>query len=528
LSGIFCSVIAAIDENGQANGKLTLNTQSYDYADLSNTAYSSEQSAGISTSVGLVGPDQQASQAQQNNPDEKGNALRLNSLNVNLSNSRSYDKSLTLATLGEGNVTIRDDLETGEDSTQGLNRDLDNSEKTLVSYDNSMSVEATIDTRLFSEKGWDEIKGDVETIQAQATHFLDTVADTLDPYEDTSPSGEEFYDALRTYGLNREQAKALLADQSFRESVLTNLDIMSQALDQQPEKMVQASKVVEEAFYTETGETVIPISGGAPLTAEQKVVRGLAEVNHYLEENQDKAQYVEIALYAVQGPKGAIAYAVDQAIANSEVGAKIDEYATEAGETVAEWAEDMDLLPNEYEGDHYLVGGGKLAVGILLGSISGSKKGSDKVGGNQPSGPEGNVTTTFPPRTDHSAVNHGPLGNPNDSTSFASTFRSGNYTDHTLSEDTVLYRVIPDDGNPSGAYWTSTPPQGPLQSVIDSALDQNWGNTATRVVKAKVPADTRIFEGVAAPQRGLVGGGNQIVFDRNANPFNPEWIITND
>ena len=143
-------------------------------------------------------------------------------------------------------------------------------------------------------------------------------------------------------------------------------------------------------------------------------------------------------------------------------------------------------------------------------------------------GPDSDLTSTLPPKTDYSAINHGPLGNPNDSTSFASTFRSGNYTDRTLQEDTVLYRVIPDDGNPSGAYWTSIPPQGSLQSVIDSALDQNWGNTATRVVRAKVPAGTRIFEGVAAPQRGLVGGGNQIVFDRNTNPFNPEWIISND
>ena len=156
---------------------------------------------------------------------------------------------------------------------------------------------------------------------------------------------------------------------------------------------------------------------------------------------------------------------------------------------------------------------------------SGGRVDADSGGGG---GADNTIATTTPVKKDFSAVNHGPLGNPNDSTSFASTFRSGNYTDRALTQDTVLYRVIPDDGNPSGAYWTATPPKGPLQSVIDSALDQNWGNTATRVVKANVPAGTRIFEGVAAPQRGLVGGGNQIVFDRNTNPFNPDWIIAND
>jgi hypothetical protein len=94
-------------------------------------------------------------------------------------------------------------------------------------------------------------------------------------------------------------------------------------------------------------------------------------------------------------------------------------------------------------------------------------------------------------------------------------------TQFTLSEDTTLYRVTSSGGNPTGSYWTSTPPAGPLQSVIDSALDQNWGNTATNVFTAKVPAGTTIYQGLAAPQRGLVGGGVQIYIPQ----VNPSWII---
>ena len=100
------------------------------------------------------------------------------------------------------------------------------------------------------------------------------------------------------------------------------------------------------------------------------------------------------------------------------------------------------------------------------------------------------------------------------------TFRSATYTESTLVQDTILYRVISADGNPAGSYWTSAKPQGPLQSAIDSALDQNWGNTATRVVTARIPAGTTIFEGVTAPQRGLVGGGNQIYIPK----VDPTWI----
>lgn len=117
--------------------------------------------------------------------------------------------------------------------------------------------------------------------------------------------------------------------------------------------------------------------------------------------------------------------------------------------------------------------------------------------------------------TKYSPINLGPLAN-----DVAKTFRSATYTQRTLSKDTTLYRVISDNGNPTGSYWTSVKPKGPLQSVIDSALDQNWGNTATRVVTAKVPAGTKIYEGAAAAQRGLVGGGNQIYIPK----VNQNWI----
>ncbi|MFH0725198.1 MAG: RHS repeat-associated core domain-containing protein, partial [Pseudomonadota bacterium] len=115
----------------------------------------------------------------------------------------------------------------------------------------------------------------------------------------------------------------------------------------------------------------------------------------------------------------------------------------------------------------------------------------------------------------HSPMNPGPLA-----ADIANTFRSGTYTARTLDKPTTLYRVIGDTGNPAGSYWSRAKPQGPLQSVIDSALDQNWGNTATHVVEAKIPAGTRIYEGAAAAQRGLVGGGNQIYIPR----VNQNWI----
>ncbi|WP_203322590.1 hypothetical protein [Pseudoxanthomonas beigongshangi] len=118
------------------------------------------------------------------------------------------------------------------------------------------------------------------------------------------------------------------------------------------------------------------------------------------------------------------------------------------------------------------------------------------------------------------AIRYGPINPGPLSRDVANTFRSASYTARTLESNTTLYRVISDKGNPAGSFWTSIKPQGPLQSVIDSALDQNWGNAATRVITADVPAGTRIYEGAAAAQRGLVGGGNQIYIPK----VDPKWI----
>jgi len=50
--------------------------------------------------------------------------------------------------------------------------------------------------------------------------------------------------------------------------------------------------------------------------------------------------------------------------------------------------------------------------------------------------------------------------------------------------------------------------------VVDLAIDQNWRNPATQVIRAEIPAGTLIYEGATAPQRGLVGGMEQIYIPR--------------
>ncbi|MGB3410171.1 MAG: hypothetical protein WBA45_03155 [Microthrixaceae bacterium] len=108
-------------------------------------------------------------------------------------------------------------------------------------------------------------------------------------------------------------------------------------------------------------------------------------------------------------------------------------------------------------------------------------------------------------------VRHGPLNPGPLADDVANTFRSGTYNAVTSSNPTTLYRVYSDPARQLGPYWTRTRPTGPTQSIIDNALDPAWGNRATSWVEVRVPAGTTFSEGPAAAQRGLVGGGNQVV-----------------
>ena len=114
-------------------------------------------------------------------------------------------------------------------------------------------------------------------------------------------------------------------------------------------------------------------------------------------------------------------------------------------------------------------------------------------------------------------LNSGPL--PADA---ANTFRSGTYAEIMTQQPTVLYRVFGGEANEMGRFWTTKSPTGPVQSIIDSALNPVWGNSAINVVKIEVPPGVKFYQGAAAAQGGLVGGGNQVVFPPGYK-IDPSW-----
>jgi RHS repeat-associated protein len=124
--------------------------------------------------------------------------------------------------------------------------------------------------------------------------------------------------------------------------------------------------------------------------------------------------------------------------------------------------------------------------------------------------PRGSAPIRWGPATDP-----GPLPQ-----AVADTFRSGSYTQTVTAAETTLYRVYGGSAGELGSYWSRTPP-GPLQATIDSALNPRWGNTAQNVSAIRVPSGTTIYEGFAAPQGELLGGGSQVYIPR----VNPRWLI---
>ncbi len=50
---------------------------------------------------------------------------------------------------------------------------------------------------------------------------------------------------------------------------------------------------------------------------------------------------------------------------------------------------------------------------------------------------------------------------------------------------------------------------------------QGWGNTAENIATIKVPEGTTIYQGAAAQQGGLVGGGSQVYIEK----VDSSWLV---
>ncbi|MCG9752728.1 hemagglutinin repeat-containing protein [Vibrio brasiliensis] len=163
------ALIATTDENGQDSGELNLTTGSLTFADLSNTSYNQNRSMGLNTSVGVNDGELDSTN---------------NSTSVQYKNTSGYSKSKTLATIGQGQLTIADSE--NSDDTSSLNRDTEHTEKDLFTVDRKQGdIDVTVDHRLLTENGRKQIKEDVKRTELMGKSLADVALEDSVKLADT-------------------------------------------------------------------------------------------------------------------------------------------------------------------------------------------------------------------------------------------------------------------------------------------------------------------------------------------------------
>jgi filamentous hemagglutinin len=164
------SLIASgeFDNNGnfEDNKNLSFITNTLTFENMSNTNYSSNQSIG-----GNLNYNFESTKIVDNKsiPQQGG----VSSVSYNASNGIDVNASKTLATLGQGNINIKDTA--NSDDLSRLNTDTSKINKDLYSSSTGTKVDATLDTRLLTKTGQDEIKQEYKDLDKN----MKTIADTL-------------------------------------------------------------------------------------------------------------------------------------------------------------------------------------------------------------------------------------------------------------------------------------------------------------------------------------------------------------
>ena len=162
------------DGNFIDNAQLNLKTNTLTFENLANTSYNKGTNLNISANLALGGHSERSEESQkQNNSNLQNSNTDLNSkiTGANYANSRSlgYSSSKTLATIGQGNLIISDTQ--NSDDLDRLNRNTDEINKDLYNTSISSNIQASIDTRLFTEDGREQIGQDINEVRQGLGEF---------------------------------------------------------------------------------------------------------------------------------------------------------------------------------------------------------------------------------------------------------------------------------------------------------------------------------------------------------------------
>jgi hypothetical protein len=399
-SNIVGALIAAQDSEGNDNGNVTFDTGSLSFTDLSNTSYSSEQSAGINLNVGIgdtqAAPNSEQAAVNDTNPanpanptspsgagETASNSLDINSSQYTYRNTSSIDKSKTLATIGQGNVTVGSEgLGEGETADININRDTDNVDKELYSIDRQQgNIDLTVDHEQVGQ-AVDEIVEKSQVALILATEDASTARDLKVSFIDDSD-------------MTWDGANALLATEDVQ-NVAEQGDNLNAIVNiaQEGGTVVKNDVAAQTSEVTETMDadgnliqTNMLISASTeeigPYNALSYVTDTAGDLAVALEQVDPMvAQAIEIGIVASQGVKGAVQYVTETAIANSPVGELMETgtrtlatYLTEQSLSTNQTPEENAALLNGPEQEHFKQAynhnekGSTLIVGAAIGTV---------------------------------------------------------------------------------------------------------------------------------------------------------------
>ena len=175
------SLISSDEDN------LNFTTNTLTFANSSNSSYSSSKTIGGSISSNVKGD--------------------VSNLGYNSSNSLEADASKTLATLGTGNIIIKD-KDNSDDITK-LNQDVNAINKDLYSSQTGTKVDATLDTRLLTEEGREQIKKDFEELADNVDSLNRYLKDKFGENKLTEDKKTSIQNDIKDLGKEETLAKSL-------------------------------------------------------------------------------------------------------------------------------------------------------------------------------------------------------------------------------------------------------------------------------------------------------------------------------
>ncbi|ASM36878.1 filamentous hemeagglutinin family protein [Campylobacter sputorum bv. faecalis CCUG 20703] len=231
------------------NKNLNLTTNTLTYENLSNTSYTKDSSLSVGLNYAIkesiVAKENKANDTKQiNQIDNQANTTtkqtnqdinsKISSLNYSNNRNLSYNHSKTLATIGQGNLIVantnisnlnKDELEnlqstntnlSNSDNLTRLNRDTTKTNKDLYNTNISSNVDATLDTRLLTENGREEIKRDYEdslTIVDAITQIVTT---------NRAKSSDFFKENIKAYNTLQGVREFIDSNEAIREYLSSN------------------------------------------------------------------------------------------------------------------------------------------------------------------------------------------------------------------------------------------------------------------------------------------------------------------